>query len=65
MSEPRRAVKRTISMPLDFLEAGVKRSKEQNRTFSSYVANLVAQDIKRSLLSVSAAETEDAKGEAA
>lgn len=43
------AKKKGISLPQDLLEQGLERSREENRTFSSYIANLIARDLKGQL----------------
>lgn len=43
------AAKKTISLPGDLLAKALERSKEQNRSLSNYIANLVAKDVNGQL----------------
>jgi hypothetical protein len=42
------AVKKSISLPKGTLTLGLARSKQQSRSFSSYVQSLIMQDLSRS-----------------
>ena len=49
--------KKTVSLPEELLEKGLERSKEQNRSFSSYVQNLISKDLNGTLNTAPAHET--------
>lgn len=38
----------TISLPGELLKSGLKRAKDENRSFSSYVQSLIDADAKKS-----------------
>jgi predicted CopG family antitoxin len=59
-TENRSGVTRTISLPDELLEKALERSKREDRSFSSYVRNLIARDLNGEL-QVPEAEPKSAK----